>query len=1559
MRAAWFGQSQASAPSARGQHRMRRLLAQVTVASLLLVTLGLAGLPTPGSQASAAQTGLGQPDDDGTGGGDGTLPAPALVQPTFIADSPPATATVGTAFSYSFTATGTPSPTFSSGTLPNGLTLTSAGVLSGVPTQSGAFTFTVAADNGVGQPAVVTRTIDVAGPGAVSWDAPPPATVGVPYSFAIQYTGYPAPTFTTSEVLPPGLTLSAEGVVSGTPTAAGSRVVTFNAAQLVSGSSLIMLEFVVNAALAPDAAPILTADAPPATADAGQPYSYTFTATGVPAPTFHLSSGLLPTGMTLTADGLLSGSPPSGGAWDFTVSATNSVGTVTGGPHTITVSAAEPGYVVGWGNDFFGQVSGVPARSDITAISSSYSTALALTNAGTVIGWGDNADGGLDVPSGLTGVTAISAGIFSSLALKRDGTVVAWGSDLAVMSFAAGLSGVAAIAVGDDRVLALKNDGTVVEQIGSWAGTRQPMPAGLSSVTAISVGEFHAVALKADGSVVMWGDDQFGQLNQGLTDVVKITAAGLYTLVLHRDGTVETVGTEAPKGAPALNGVVALAGNDQDSFAITTGGVLHVWGSGPPLPKNLANVIAVSPEYYASNALIGRAAPAFTAATPPTAGHTGTPYSYTFTATGTPTPTFSNTGVLPAGLTLSPEGVLSGTPTTGGSFDFTVTASNGVASPAEAPVTITVDDLPAFTAFTPTDASVGTAYSYQFTATGYPAPTFTVPSSDLPPGLTLSPEGLLSGTPTAAGDYSFTVTASNSVTPDGVPAKVSIRVTAPPVFTADEPPAAALGVPYSYTFTASGSPAPTFTRTAGALPKGLTLSAAGVLSGTPQVSGDWRFTVTADNGTATPAAGKEHVLQVSEAAVFTADTPPTATINQAYSYTFTASGHPAPTFAKTSGTLPAGLTLSADGVLSGTPTAGGISFFTITAENTVDLPAYSTHRFVVSAPPVFTADTPPNAELGQAYSYSYLATGTPRPDLNLSSGTLPAGLTLTNGVLSGTPTEQGTFEFTVSADNSIGSPVLAGPRTLVVTAAPLFTADAPPHATAGTAYDYSFAASGTPAPVFSVTAGTPPDGLTLTADGRLSGTPSTGGVSAFTVSAGNGIGAPATAEVTFTVEQAPALTAATPPDASLGAPYSYAFTATGTPAPTFAVSTGNLPAGLTLSDGGLLTGTPIKGGEFEFTVTADNGVAPVAPSRTLTISVTDAPLFTAVTPPSAVAGEPYSYTFAATGSPAPTFALTAGTLPAGLTLTPDGVLSGTPTDAESPSFTITASNGVGADAVWVVPALLVNPGELDTVIVAPPATGGTGYPVVAGAPFTFVIDGQDANGNPLPGQVATFSVAAGSVFPGIVSGNTITFIKAGTHTITVTVGTASTTIEVVVAAGPPAEVTLVPSTLTVKQGGSLTLAVSGADAYGNDVGDLTGQAVFSSDVTTDVIDGATITFPHASPHVITATLGTLTSRVTVEVVPTAVTPTPTPTPTTPPTPDPTPTTPPTPQPTPTASAPGVATPSPTPTSATAVPAKAGLAKTGTDPLPGIIAGGASVLLGLLVLMLARRRRAIR
>ncbi|MDI9918621.1 putative Ig domain-containing protein, partial [Rhodococcus sp. IEGM 1379] len=80
----------------------------------------------------------------------------------------------------------------------------------------------------------------------------------------------------------------------------------------------------------------------------------------------------------------------------------------------------------------------------------------------------------------------------------------------------------------------------------------------------------------------------------------------------------------------------------------------------------------------------------------PTAAVVGTPYSYAFAVTGTPTPVVAvTTGTLPAGLSLDPDtGVLSGTPTTAGSFPLTITATNGVGNPATLDVTVTVTAVP-------------------------------------------------------------------------------------------------------------------------------------------------------------------------------------------------------------------------------------------------------------------------------------------------------------------------------------------------------------------------------------------------------------------------------------------------------------------------------------------------------------------------------------------------------------------------------------------------------------------------------------------------------------------------------------------------------------------------------------------------------------------------------------------------------------------------------------------------------------------------------------------------
>jgi len=296
--------------------------------------------------------------------------------------------------------------------------------------------------------------------------------------------------------------------------------------------------------------------------------------------------------------------------------------------------------------------------------------------------------------------------------------------------------------------------------------------------------------------------------------------------------------------------------------------------------------------------------------------------------------------------------------------------------------------------------------------------------------------------------------------------------------------------------------------------------------------------------------------------------------------------------------------------------------------------------------------------------------------------------------------------------------------------APVFTASTPPAAaTVGAPYSYTFAASGNPAPTFRVDSGALPAGLSLNiTTGVLSGTPTAAGPATFTIAATNGASPDAvTPSITITVGQAqvaPVFTASTPPAAAtVGAPYSYTFAATGNPAPTFRVNSGALPAGLSLNTTtGVLSGTPTAAGPATFTIAATNGVSPdaVTPSITITVSQAQvAPVFTASAPPAtATVGAPYSYTFAATGNPAPTFRVNSGALPAGLSLnTTSGVLSGTPTAAGSATFTIAATNGVSPDAVTPSITITVSPAQAPDGTQAAVVFGWG--PVVTGDEFSY------------------------------------------------------------------------------------------------------------------------------------------------------------------------------------------------------------------------------------------------
>jgi len=337
-------------------------------------------------------------------------------------------------------------------------------------------------------------------------------------------------------------------------------------------------------------------------------------------------------------------------------------------------------------------------------------------------------------------------------------------------------------------------------------------------------------------------------------------------------------------------------------------------------------------------------------------GVVGTPYSQTVSAVGGTAPyTFTvSSGALPSGLTLNATtGVISGTPSVAGTFNFTITATDANSCPGSRPYSIVIAGAPACPVITVNPATlppgvIGTAYSQTISATGGTAPyTFTVSSGSLPNGLTLeATTGIISGTPTTAGQFSFTIKATDANScPGSRPYSIVIPVVPNCPFITVNPatlPAAVIGTFYSQTISATGGTAPyTFTVSSGALPPGLTLNATtGVISGTPTTAGQFSFTITATDANSCPGS-RAYTISIPSApncpviSVSPATLPP-GVVGVFYSQTVSASGGTPPySFTVSSGALPPGLTLSATSsttaAISGTPTAAGPFTFTITA----------------------------------------------------------------------------------------------------------------------------------------------------------------------------------------------------------------------------------------------------------------------------------------------------------------------------------------------------------------------------------------------------------------------------------------------------------------------------------------------------------------------------------------------------------------------------------------------------------------------------------------------------
>ncbi len=386
--------------------------------------------------------------------------------------------------------------------------------------------------------------------------------------------------------------------------------------------------------------------------------------------------------------------------------------------------------------------------------------------------------------------------------------------------------------------------------------------------------------------------------------------------------------------------------------------------------NQVVGVLAANSLGYRERVFIGTLVPAstlvVTSTSPLPPGAVGEFYQLPLYASGGSQPYnwIPIAGTIPNGLSIGngrdPNGYsiggLIGVPTTPGTSSFTLRVTDGTSGSTTQTFTVTIaGPLAIASTSTLPPGTQGVPYSQSLAATGgVPPYTWNLAAgSMLPPGLTMSNAGAITGTPTTLGTSSFTVnmydagfkTLSQSFT-----LTIGTGLT---IVTGSPLPSGVVGAFYSQTVLAAGGLLPyTWSLASGALPPGLTLSPAGAIGGTPTAQGTFNFTVrVADSSSASATRAFSVTMNASGSLSIDTVSLPAGTVGIAYSQTLAASGGVAPFRAWTiaAGSLPPGITLSTlsggqTGLLSGVPTTpGGFSFIVQVTDsaNTVASKAFS------------------------------------------------------------------------------------------------------------------------------------------------------------------------------------------------------------------------------------------------------------------------------------------------------------------------------------------------------------------------------------------------------------------------------------------------------------------------------------------------------------------------------------------------------------------------------------------------------------------------------------------
>ncbi len=428
----------------------------------------------------------------------------------------------------------------------------------------------------------------------------------------------------------------------------------------------------------------------------------------------------------------------------------------------------------------------------------------------------------------------------------------------------------------------------------------------------------------------------------------------------------------------------------------------------------------------------------------------------------------------------------------------------------------------------------------------------------------------------------------------------------------------------------------------------------------------------------------------------------------------------APILGATSSTYTTPVTTSAD---------NGETFRVVISNSDGSVTSNSAALSVASGPVITKQPANQTVAVGQTATFSVVANGTaPLSYQWLKNGANISGATADSYTTSAVASSDNGSTFQVAINNSAGH-LTSAVATLTVSSPLAINTSSLPSGATGKAYSATLGASGGTTPYsWSVSSGALPAGLKLSAAGTISGTPTASSSSSFTVKVTDSTTPTAqTASKSFTISVAAAVTPVTITTSTLaagqvGVAYSTLLAASGGTTPySWSLGSGILPAGLSLSTGGTLSGTPTTAGSFTFTIKVTDSTTPTAQTATKSLTFTAAAAngpvqITTTSVPAGQVSVAYSTTLQAREGTTPyIWSISSGSLPAGLTLSAGGTISGTPTATGSSSFTVKVTDsGSPTTSATASFSVIIAAGSGYSVLLkwaASPSSGVTGYNV--------------------------------------------------------------------------------------------------------------------------------------------------------------------------------------------------------------------------------------------------------